>query len=150
MTDVENKATANRLCCKSAKFITAAILKNGGRSNRSHRRTALKPICFWRTRIDRNRSSIFLFRVDQIGLPDLGKSGLSPTSPALLLGLGPGSLENPGYPRIVAKNSRPCAIRVAYLPKWVGWADLMGKPGIPTTILESGGLQSAKLNHKGD
>ncbi|KAK4002524.1 hypothetical protein OUZ56_004346 [Daphnia magna] len=55
-------------------------------------------------------------------------------------------LENPGYPRIVAKNSRTWAIRVAYLPKWVGWADLMGKSGIPTTILENGGLQSTKLN----
>ncbi|KAK4009733.1 hypothetical protein OUZ56_018879 [Daphnia magna] len=79
MTDVENKATANRLWCKSAKFITVstAILKNGGRSNRSHRRTALKPICIWRTRTDRSRSSIF--RVDQIGLSDLGQSGPSPT-----------------------------------------------------------------------
>ncbi|KAK4006636.1 hypothetical protein OUZ56_011794 [Daphnia magna] len=54
-------------------------------------------------------------------------------------------LENPSYPRIVARNSRPWAIRVACLPKWVGWADLMGKPGIPTAM-ENDDLQSAKLN----
>ncbi|KAK4006363.1 hypothetical protein OUZ56_011517 [Daphnia magna] len=52
-------------------------------------------------------------------------------------------LKNPGYPRIVAKNSCPWAIRVAYLPKWLG---VMGKPDIPTAILENGSLQSAKLN----